>query len=162
MSEKSFWQFSLAAYSVVGVDRLLLRLQDEFGADINMLLFCYWLGLDRKTPTPEYWLELQSLTDQWRKESILPLRALRRFLKQQPGVTDFRRNIQAMEVEAERLQQKMMEDFSASNGITAYNGDPVDASWHNLQTYFASLQTIDWLLVIDVNKELHQLMSLPR
>ena len=48
MSEKSFWQFSLAAYSVVGVDRLLLRLQDEFGADsmINVIKSSAELGAE--------------------------------------------------------------------------------------------------------------------
>jgi uncharacterized protein (TIGR02444 family) len=159
MSEKSFWQFSLITYSVSGVERLLLRLQNEFGADINMLLFCYWLGLQQKIPTPEQWVELQKLTVEWQKESILPLRSVRQFLKQRSGMADFRRNIQTVEIEAERLQQEMMEHFSTTHQLMSLKSAPGKVAWQNLETYFASLLTVESLLVTDINKELHELID---
>ncbi len=162
MSEKSFWQFSLATYSVAGVESLLLRLQDEFGADINMLLFCYWLGLQQKMLAPGQWDELLRLTADWQREGVLPLRSVRRFLKRQPDVADFRREIQAVEIEAERLQQEMMGSFSTNKQLTSFSSAPSQAAWQNLQAYFATLPAVEWLLVADINKELHRLIDLPR
>nr|WP_290985428.1 TIGR02444 family protein [Ferrovibrio sp.] len=38
----AFWPFSLALYQRPGVADACLRLQDEAGADVNLLLFCAW------------------------------------------------------------------------------------------------------------------------
>lgn len=38
----AFWPFSLALYGRPGVAESCLRLQDEAGADVNLLLFCAW------------------------------------------------------------------------------------------------------------------------
>ncbi|MEH6557875.1 MAG: TIGR02444 family protein [Oceanicoccus sp.] len=160
MSEKSFWQFSLITYAVSGVESLLLRLQNEFGADINMLLFCYWLGLQQKIPASEQWVELQKLTAEWQKKSILPLRSVRQFLKQQSGMANFRRSIQTVEIEAERLQQEMMEHFSTTHELTSFDSAPEKVAWQNLETYFASLLAVESLLVTDISKELHELIDL--
>ena len=42
--QNDFWQFSLALYGQPGVARECLELQDKFGLNINLLLFCAWLG----------------------------------------------------------------------------------------------------------------------
>ena len=39
-----FWDFSLEIYAKPGVAQACLALQDECGADVNLLLFCCWAG----------------------------------------------------------------------------------------------------------------------
>ena len=39
-----FWDFSLEVYAKEGVADACLRLQDDLGIDVNMLLFCCWAG----------------------------------------------------------------------------------------------------------------------
>ncbi len=39
-----FWQYSLEVYAKPEVAELCLSLQDEFGLDVNVLLFCGYLG----------------------------------------------------------------------------------------------------------------------
>ena len=40
----SFWEFSLRVYGGRGVAEACLALQDECGADVNMVLYCCWVG----------------------------------------------------------------------------------------------------------------------
>ena len=43
-----FWEFSLAHYELDDVPQACLALQDEFGLDVNLLLYAAWLaGMDR-------------------------------------------------------------------------------------------------------------------
>lgn len=156
MSEKSFWQFSLATYSITGVEGLLLRLQDEFGADVNMLLCCYWLGSQQITLTPEQWIELDCLTADWREGAIVHLRSARRFLKGQIEAGDLRQQIQAAEIEAERFQQNAMEKYLMNHQRPSQKITSDQAAWQNIQRYFTSLQAVEWIAVETINNMLHQ------
>ena len=107
-----FWDFSLEIYGRKSVGVACLGLQDEIGADVNMLLFCCWtavtgavrLGDDRIR-------QALSAIGPWQTEVVHPLRALRRRLKQGfDGVAEersqaLRRAIQAIEIDAEHLEQ---------------------------------------------------------
>ena len=74
-----FWDWSLAVYARPGVAAALLRLQDEQGLDVNLLLFCIWAaaagpgGLRREEVAAA-----RGAVARWRGELLLPLRALRR------------------------------------------------------------------------------------
>ena len=39
-----FWSFSLRIYGAPGVEPACLDLQDRFGADVNLALYCLWIG----------------------------------------------------------------------------------------------------------------------
>lgn len=39
-----FWNFSLDHYKQEGVQAACLHLQDSFGADVNLVLYCLWLA----------------------------------------------------------------------------------------------------------------------
>ena len=41
-----FWLFSLALYGQSGVEPSCLELQNNFSADVNILLWCGWLAWD--------------------------------------------------------------------------------------------------------------------
>jgi uncharacterized protein (TIGR02444 family) len=46
--DNDFWRFSLSVYAAPGVADECLALQDTRGVDVNLLLFCAWLGGARR------------------------------------------------------------------------------------------------------------------
>ena len=42
--DNEFWRFSLEVYQDEEVQRLCLSLQDDYGLDVNVVLFCLWLS----------------------------------------------------------------------------------------------------------------------
>ncbi|KZZ00021.1 MAG: TIGR02444 family protein [Pseudomonadota bacterium] len=75
-TQNPLWIYALSVYSRSGVEALLLKMQDEHGADILQLLTVLWLS--------EQGLEVDeaSLSDSdyvsWKQEMIEPLRQRRR------------------------------------------------------------------------------------
>jgi uncharacterized protein (TIGR02444 family) len=113
MSE-TFWAFSLRLYQRPGVAESCLELQDQQGADVNMVLFALWaasLGhcLDATTIAAA-----DHVARPWRETVTQPLRAIRRAMKTRvdgfdaAGVEALRKQVLAAELEAERLQQNAM------------------------------------------------------
>jgi uncharacterized protein (TIGR02444 family) len=114
-SPHPFWDFSLKVYSSPGVAPACLVLQDGSGADINVLLFCGWVGaagggrLDRTA--------IQSRLAQvvpWQTDVVQGLRTVRRTLKQGVGTIPIemseplRKRLQALEIDTEHLQQLVL------------------------------------------------------
>lgn len=103
-----FWRFSLAIYASPGVAPACLRLQDEHGKDVNVLLFCCWLGASGRGR-----LSTQALDDAdkvvapWRHGVVEHVRAARRAIKAlaMPGSENLYSKAKAVELEAERLLQ---------------------------------------------------------
>lgn len=139
--DQGFWSFSLRTYAVEGVPAACLELQDLHGADVNVILFAFWVAtvfgeLDRET--------LRQALDKpgvWSREVVHPLRAARRWMKRagcgSKGVESdargaLREGIKKLELEAERLQQRMLEALAPPpSGVPG----PV-AAGNNLRRYF--------------------------
>jgi uncharacterized protein (TIGR02444 family) len=98
----SFWRWSLASYPKV--EQALLVLQDRYGADVNLLLYCAWLG----KLTPESLDSAEAALRPWREEAVEPLRQLRRGLKNRPEAAAVRDLVKAAELEAERVAQRLL------------------------------------------------------
>ncbi len=112
-----FWRFSLQFYRLPGVAEACIKLQEEAGCDVNLLLFLLWHGaLGRRLSAAEV-DELEQKIGPWRDLTVIPLRSIRRALKSPPGLVGagsaeaFRTRIKAVELEAERLQQEAMYDL---------------------------------------------------
>jgi uncharacterized protein (TIGR02444 family) len=43
-TETPFWRFSLNFYRQAGVAEACIALQDDFGVDVNLMLFLLWLA----------------------------------------------------------------------------------------------------------------------
>jgi len=110
-----FWNFSLEVYGGEGVARACLDLQDRRQVDVNVLLFCCWLGASGRGRVDK--AELQALIAKvrdWQSTVIGPLRAARRKLA--GGVADapeeqaglLRRRLADAEIEAEHIEQLML------------------------------------------------------
>jgi uncharacterized protein (TIGR02444 family) len=107
----AFWRFSLAFYALPGVADALIALQDRGGFDVNLILYCLWLGhrghgrLDGAELAAA-----ERAIDSLRTGIIAPLRQLRRRLEP-PLEADIRRlreAIKELELAAERAVQERL------------------------------------------------------
>ena len=108
-----FWNFSLELYAGEGVAEACLDLQDRRGCDVNILLFCCWLGASgRPTLTGDRLRAILSASDGWQASVVRPLREVRRLLKDRPWpdalpetVDAVRRRVADAELAAEHAEQ---------------------------------------------------------
>jgi uncharacterized protein (TIGR02444 family) len=148
MQDNPFWQYSLRSYQLPGVKPLLLALQDEAGADVNVLLCCCWLGQQGVSLSMSTLADLQQATAGWRAECIVPLRAVRRYLKSQPDQAAFRQQVQALELAAEKHQQDWM--YRLLTPVEAIDSADVSATMlANLQGYLLRIPALEWQTVAD-------------
>ena len=123
--ESAFWQFSLRFYGRPGVPELCLALQDEHGVDINLLFLLIFLAKQGRWLSVGDVREIDRETAAWRTNVVQPLRALRRQLKNgfppmDAAVTEaLRGEIKRCELQAEKLQQEMMEQRFAADAVGA-------------------------------------------
>lgn len=99
------WQFSLTLYQAPGVAGCCLRLQDDYAVDVNVLLTACWLASRGLRLRDVLLAELETACKAWRLECVQPLRAARRFIKQQGADEALYLQAKALEVAAERWQQ---------------------------------------------------------
>ena len=129
MLRSDLWSFAVSLYAKPGVSDACLFLQDESDVDVPVLLFAAWLG-HHSIPLPADDLErIIGEVEAWHEEVVLPLRRLRKRLKQGPKPAPGERTevlrtaIKAAELSAERLQLEALElaggNLSGSAGGSA-------------------------------------------
>lgn len=139
-AETPFWRFSLKFYRQPSVSEACIALQDEFGVDVNLLLFLLWLASDDRQLSAEEVRMLDDNVRDWRNLTIVPIRDVRRKLKGaatlvDPGVQEaFRNKVKAVELEAERLQQEALYAFAKSGPLGTEASPPV-AALANIAAY---------------------------
>jgi len=109
-----FWTFTLAVYRKEGVSPACIALQDRLGLDVNFLLLCLYAGSRGRKLEAHDFAGLEERVAPWRKHVIHPLRAVRRWLKEQqllekPPSDQLRRGVLGYEIESEGVQQRLME-----------------------------------------------------
>ncbi len=140
MSE-AFWNFSLEFYAAPGVEESCLALQDRRGADVNLVLLALWAASRGRLLDTETIATAERIARPWRETVTEPIRAARRALKEPPAGFDgeaasaLRRRLQALEIEAERLQQMAIAENLQASGAHA----PAEAARGNLALYEAFL-----------------------
>ncbi len=115
----SLWNFSLAVYARAGVADACLRLEDEHDANVNLLLWCAWLGAKGYLLEQEQLLQAQRVIASWDENYVKPLRALRRKMKSEFGVGDaniesVRNSIKQAELHAEQQLQFWLEQVTTN------------------------------------------------
>lgn len=140
-----FWRYSVRTYGLPGVAAACLALQDECGADVNVLLYCCWMGrlghrLDRRA--------LRSATAavaRWQAEVVRPLRLARRAIRKDARgsagrrATALRRRISAAELDAEYVEQMLLAAVSERYPRRSGAGGSRERAAANLRAYFALL-----------------------
>ena len=135
-----FWRFSLQFYRLAGVAEACIALQDEYGVDVNLLLFLLWRADQGRSLSAEEVRALDNKVRDWRNDAVIPIRNIRRKLKSartliEPGQQEaFRTRLKAIELEAERLQQQALFALSQSRPL-GKEADPRTAAHGNMCAY---------------------------
>ncbi len=105
------WDFALVVYRRDGVADACLALQESHGIDVNVLLFCCWLGESgRGALGAKEMADALALVDRWHQDVVRRLRAVRTGLKGGFGEIDveysdpLRGQIMASELDAEHVE----------------------------------------------------------
>lgn len=106
--DNAFWRFSLAVYGEAEVAKECLGLQDDYGIDVNILLFCAWLGTQSVRLTREDIEATSQAIAGWHDDIVRPLRTVRQRLKDFSNDEKFRAGIKNVEIEAEQIEQAML------------------------------------------------------
>ena len=117
--DNPFWRFSLAVYAAPGVADECLALQDTRGIDVNVLLFCAWLGSRRIVLTEANLAAIDGTVRSWRDQIVGPLRGVRRDIKARPDAAEqdiaaLRKDVAALELRAEQIEQAMLYGLAAT------------------------------------------------
>ena len=117
---ESFWDFSVRTYRTDGVPDACLSLQNDYGADVNMLLYCCWIGAYIGQFDGELFARASAFSTQWANQVVVPLRSARTWMKHtgcdtEPVPTDacmqLRDEIKSVEFAAEKMQQQVLESL---------------------------------------------------
>jgi len=109
-----FWQFSLRVYAVPEAAAECLHLQRARSVNVNVLLFCSWIGVSRRIALDAADIGLiESEIHGWHTFIVLPLREIRDRLKSSPEmqhqqVQALRHQILANELYAEQVEQALI------------------------------------------------------
>jgi len=143
---EEFWNYAVSVY-----DRsreTCLALQDDFGFEVNLLLFCCWRGSQGVALSGPILNHVVDASAKWRVQVVEPLRATRRWLKGRPapeGSEELRRAILGLELEGERLLQVLI--LSAAGPTTRRTAiDTAGArriAGENLRLYQEIVETSD-------------------
>jgi uncharacterized protein (TIGR02444 family) len=136
----AFWRFSLRAYGRPGVAEACLALQEGCGADVNLLLFCCWLGRHGHAPGRSALRSVMRRVRPWQENVVRQLRRARRAIpKDDPALQRLRKRVAALEIEAERAEQAMLEGLGSGLRVARPRLGPARAAAANLETYLELL-----------------------
>jgi len=111
------WGWALDLYSREGVPEACLEVQDRFNVDVNLMLWAAWTGWAHGHVLTRAELDAaQEAVGPWHREVVVPLRTVRRRLKSGPPpapdahhTPNFRHGIKAVELQAEHIEQQVLE-----------------------------------------------------
>jgi uncharacterized protein (TIGR02444 family) len=112
--DNPFWTFSLEVYAAPGVAAECLALQRELDIDVNMLLFCVWLGARRNVVlSAERIGVFEDIVRPWHEEVVKPLRRVRDTIKRRADFAEadigaLRGQVLSVELGAERIEQALL------------------------------------------------------
>jgi uncharacterized protein (TIGR02444 family) len=142
--DNPFWKFSLAVYAAPEVAAECLALQRELDIDINVLLFCAFMGNTHKILLDQDDLtRTQNHVRTWHETSVRPLRKARQDIKPMPAMSDpavkaLRDDIAKSELRAEQIEQAMLFELAGKWIDAAAAGSAAEAVRHNVRDFLTS------------------------
>lgn len=85
---ESLWDYSIRVYRIKGVERALLALQDEYRANVDIVLWCCWLQAEAICLSREALNDALMSIDTVNQASLTKLREVRRFIKAAESFTE--------------------------------------------------------------------------
>jgi uncharacterized protein (TIGR02444 family) len=141
-----FWPFSLSVYEAAGVQQECLDLQDRCGIDVDLLLFCAYIGAVHSAVLPTADVTAASaVAGKWNDGVVRKLREARHALKPfsigssliMTPADALRTQVKAAELEAERIEQAMLEEWSDPRIGTWPRAEAAEAVATNIRTLLA-------------------------
>jgi uncharacterized protein (TIGR02444 family) len=82
---EALWAFALDVYARPGVSAACIALQDESGADVDIVLYALWCASRGSVLDGAALEAADAVAAPWREATIRPVREVRRALKPPPG-----------------------------------------------------------------------------
>ena len=143
---EGLWDFSIRTYGSEGVSDVCLALQNERGADVNMLLYCCWVATIYGKFDDDLFDIALRFSRTWAQDVVQPLRGVRTKLKRDDCDEtvrtecrmQLRENVKRIELESERLQQTTLEALVPSAAQRSQISDQLRYAAANLRRYCQS------------------------
>ena len=142
-----FWEFSLNLYAKPGVSEACLQLQNSFGLDVNLVLFCLWFGHKIGKLKKDILQKALTFSQPWKKEVVQPLRDTRSWMKashqyfsktNDSQFHELRERIKLEELAAEKYQQQVLEAYALADELPSEKIG-FKAAEENLNRYLAAI-----------------------
>ena len=143
----SLWDYSLDVYCRDGVAKACLALQNYFGLDVNMVLYCLWAGKQGFQLTHDDMASVSQTPHSWQVNTVMPLRATRLQIAERmtgPHADVIRElkttyeDLKAQELDAERMEQELImtsHNRLHTDGMIWVNQTPENYGLQNLAVY---------------------------
>lgn len=128
--DNPFWHFSQKVYAAPGVAAECLALQRDLSIDVNVLLFCAWLGAGRRISLDAAAMaSVDDAVGSWHNTAVCPLRTVRENIKTLPemaheDVMALRKQVAASELRAEQIEQAMLFGWAEALSVQKCDGAP--------------------------------------
>ena len=136
----AFWSWSLERYEREGAAALLLRLQDDFNLNVNILMWCCWYAEHHGVAPAGIMNEAVRSEEKFNTKVTARLRAARRWLKKagngaEKDCEELRALIKEAELRAEKIEQARLEALAPAQKEPSQPPRPLDAAKANLAAY---------------------------
>ena len=145
-----FWNYSSQLWTLPGVEKICLDLQNQKQANVNILLFCCWLGDQKRSLDSGHINVLLDSIESW-QTIIIPLRESRQLMQESmiampaPMADQTLSNISEMEINAEHMAQLSLERALVIHNLKSCDASSdLACSMANLNVYCRSLEADDW------------------
>lgn len=145
--DSELWSFSDQTYRLPEVKDTCLDLQNNFDADINIILYCLWVADKGITLSLQDVALLIQTTLPWQKTILKPLRDARQMIKQHiiamPAdlLDQTVANLSEMELNAEHMSQLALEKI-IDLSTAATSTSAVECATLNTSLYFQQLESV--------------------
>ena len=138
--DNEFWRFSLLTYGQSEVAQECLALQETLDVNINLLLFCAWVGAQGIMLSGENIGAASKAVAAWDETVVHPLREVRKHIKSLSvgELEDFRSRLKDIELEAEKIEQAILFNYWKSISRPPAGADRRDVITENVKKYVAS------------------------
>ena len=161
--DSELWNYATQIYQIPEVEGSCLELQNQYDADVNILLYCCWVSEQKHRLSGEDIQILQTTTAPW--QTILkPLRDARQMMKQhiilipseqQNQTID---NMSEIELNAEHMAQLALEGcLDISQREREAEMSAADCCAQNIYTYLQQLEGVK--SISDISEPVSQLLS---
>ncbi|MFT6300270.1 MAG: hypothetical protein ACJA2R_000273 [Saprospiraceae bacterium] len=141
-SQNCLWSYSLTHYARAGVSDQCLSLQDDYEANINILLLCCWLGSNGSEIGNKDLVAAWEKIMQWDACIVKPLRQARKFVASSALMEDGASvvvQLKDLELAAEKTTQEILYFWTQTQDFTTH--DVIGTEWQiaNLNSYLTIL-----------------------